>query len=77
MAAYPPEAKAARIQGVVRFEALIGKDGRLRSLTVLTGHPLLIPAAQEAVEQWEYRPFLLNGEAVEVETQIEVTFTLD
>ena len=69
-------AKQARIQGVVRLNAIIGKDGTIQNLTVATGHPLLVPAALEAVKQWVYRPTLLNGEAVEVVTQIDVNFTL-
>lgn len=73
---YPPLARQARIQGTVRFNAIIGKDGRIENLTVVSGHPLLIPAATEAVKQWVYKPTLLNGEPVEVVTQIDVNFTL-
>src|SRR5581483_7611671 len=73
---YPPLAKQARIQGVVRLNAIIGKDGTIQNLTVSTGHPLLVPAALEAVKQWVYKPTLLNGEPVEVVTQIDVNFTL-
>ena len=73
---YPPLAKQARIQGTVRFNAVIGKDGTIQNLTVVSGHPLLIPSAQEAVKQWVYKPTLLNGEPVEVVTQIDVNFTL-
>jgi protein TonB len=73
---YPALAKQARIQGQVRFTAIIGKDGAIQNLQVISGHPLLIPAAQEAVRQWQYRPTLLNGEPVEVVTQIDVNFTL-
>jgi protein TonB len=73
---YPPLAKQARIQGVVRLNAIIGKDGTIQNLTVATGHPLLVPAAMEAVKQWVYKPTLLNGEPVEVVTQIDVNFTL-
>jgi protein TonB len=73
---YPPLAKQARIQGVVRLNAIIGKDGTIQNLTVATGHPLLVPAALEAVKQWVYKPTLLNGEPVEVVTQIDVNFTL-
>jgi len=73
---YPPLAKQARIQGTVRFTAIIGKDGTIQNLQLVTGHPLLVAAAQDAVRQWVYRPTLLNGEPVEVITQIDVNFTL-
>ena len=73
---YPPLAKQARIQGTVRFTAIIGKDGTIQNLQLVTGHPLLVAAAQDAVKQWVYKPTLLNGEAVEVVTQIDVNFTL-
>jgi protein TonB len=73
---YPPLAKQARIQGTVRFTAIIGRDGSIQNLTLVSGHPLLIPSAQEAVRQWVYQPTLLNGEPVEVVTQIDVNFTL-
>jgi TonB family protein len=74
--AYPPLAKQARISGVVRLHALIAKDGTVADLKVISGHPLLIPAALEAVKMWVYQTTLLNGEPVEVETQIDVNFTL-
>ena len=73
---YPPLAKQARIQGVVRLNAIISKDGTIQNLSVISGHPLLVPAAMEAVKQWRYAPTLLNGEPVEVVTQIDVNFTL-
>jgi len=73
---YPPLARQARIQGTVRFTAIIGVDGHIQNLTLVTGHPLLVPSAQEAVKQWVYQPTLLNGEPVEVVTQIDVNFTL-
>jgi len=73
---YPPMAKQARIQGVVRLEAHIGRDGRVLNLKVISGHPLLSPAAIDAVKQWEYKPMVLNGEAVEVFTTVDVNFTL-
>ena len=73
---YPPLAKQARISGVVRFNAVIGKDGTIQNLTLVSGHPLLVPSATEAVRQWVYQPTLLNGEPVEVVTQIDVNFTL-
>ena len=73
---YPPLALQARITGVVHLNAIIGKDGTVENLTVASGHPLLVPAAMQAVKQWVYAPTLLNGQAVEVVTQIEVNFTL-
>jgi TonB family protein len=72
----PPLALQARISGVVRLNAIIGKDGTVQNLTVTSGHPLLVPAALEAVKQWVYAPTLLNGQAVEVVTQIDVNFAL-
>jgi len=73
---YPPLAKQARIQGVVKLNAIISRDGTIQNLSVLSGHPLLVPSAMEAVKQWVYQPTLLNGEPVEVVTQIDVNFTL-
>ncbi len=73
---YPPLAKQARIQGVVRLEAIISKTGTIERLQLLSGHPLLVPSALDAVKQWRYRPTILNGEPVEVVTTIEVHFTL-
>lgn len=73
---YPPLAKQARVQGTVKFQAIIGKDGTIQNLQLISGHPLLVPAATDAVKQWMYRPTLLNGEPVEVVTQIDVNFTL-
>jgi TonB family protein len=74
--AYPPLAKQARISGTVRFTALIGTDGSIVSLQLVSGHPLLVQSAQEAVSQWQYKPTLLNGAPVEVITQIDVNYTL-
>jgi TonB family protein len=73
---YPPLAKQARIQGTVRFTALIGTDGSVASLQLVEGHPLLVEAARDAVSQWQYTPTLMNGTAAEVVTQIDVNFTL-
>ncbi|MCX6624496.1 MAG: energy transducer TonB [Acidobacteria bacterium] len=73
---YPPLAKQARVQGVVRFQAIIGKDGTIQNLQLMTGHPLLVQSAQEAVKRWVYKPTLLNGEPVEVVTIIDVNFSL-
>jgi protein TonB len=74
---YPQLAKLARIQGTVRLEALIATDGTIKHLRIKSGHPLLVKAALEAVERWRYRPTLLNGQPVEVETEIEVNFALE
>jgi protein TonB len=74
--AYPPIAKAARIQGVVVFQAVIGADGQIRNLQLGEGHPLLVEAAKTAILQWRYRPTLLNGKPVEVLTTITVRFAL-
>ena len=74
---YPPLAKQARISGTVRFTAIIGKDGTIQNLTLVSGHPLLVQSTQDAVRQWRYKPTMLNGEPVEVVTQIDVNFTLN
>ena len=74
---YPPLAKASRTQGTVRLEAIIAPDGSIKNLRSLSGPPLLIKAAMDAVQQWRYRPTLLNGNAVEVLTEIDVVFTLN
>ena len=73
---YPPLARQARIQGSVILQALIGKDGTIQNLHVVSGHPMLTNAALEAVKEWRYKPYFLNGEPVEVETTINVNFTL-
>jgi periplasmic protein TonB len=73
---YPPLARQARIQGVVILQAQISKEGNIQNLQLISGHPMLAPAAIEAVKQWKYKPYLLNGEPVEVETQVQVNFTL-
>ncbi len=73
---YPPLARQARIQGVVILQAQISKDGSIQNLQLISGHPMLAPAAIEAVKQWKYKPYLLNGEPVEVDTQVQVNFTL-
>jgi protein TonB len=73
---YPPLAQRARIQGAVELRAIIGKTGAIENLVVVRGHPMLAPAALEAVKQWRYRPYLLNGEPIAVETDITVNFLL-
>jgi len=74
--AYPPLARQARIQGTVLLQAEISKDGTIENLRLISGHPMLAPAAIEAVKQWRYKPYMLNGEPVAVETQVQVNFTL-
>jgi TonB family protein len=71
---YPPLALQARISGTVRLHAIVGKDGSVQELTLVSGHPLLVRAALDAVKQWRYKPLLLNGEPVEVDTVIDVVF---
>lgn len=73
---YPSIAKQAGVSGVVKIEAIIARDGTIRKLEVHSGHPLLIKPAMDAVKQWRYRPTILNGEPVEVLTQVEVRFVL-
>jgi periplasmic protein TonB len=73
---YPKIALGARIVGIVLLKAVIGKDGDIKELQVVSGHPILVPAAIDAVKQWRYRPYLLNGEPVEVETNVIVTFQI-
>jgi periplasmic protein TonB len=74
---YPPLAKSARISGSVHLSAVIGTDGRIAGLRVMDGHPLLVRAAMDAVKRWIYQPTLLNGDPVEVVTEVTVTFTLN
>lgn len=73
---YPPLARQARVQGTVRLQAIIAKDGTIQQLEVISGHPLLVQAALDAVRQRRYQPTLLNNEPVEVVTTIDVVFTL-
>ncbi|HEY1402102.1 MAG TPA: energy transducer TonB [Terriglobales bacterium] len=73
---YPPLARQARIQGQVVLQAEISKEGAIQNLQLISGHPMLAPAAIEAVKQWRYKPYLLNGEPVAVDTQVVVNFTL-
>jgi len=73
---YPPLARQARIQGKVQLHAIIDKDGRVGQLEVVSGHPLLVKAALDAVQNWRYQATVLNGEPVEVDTTIDVNFVL-
>jgi periplasmic protein TonB len=74
---YPPLARQTRISGTVRLHAIIAKNGTVEQLEVMSGHPLLVQAALDAVRQWRYQPTQLNGEAVEVDTTIDVIFSLN
>ncbi|MGA7683966.1 MAG: energy transducer TonB [Terriglobales bacterium] len=74
---YPPLARQARIQGQVVLQAEISKEGTIQNLQLISGHAMLAPAAIEAVKQWRYKPYLLNGEPVAVETQVIVNFSLN
>jgi protein TonB len=73
---YPPLARQTRISGTVKLHAIIGKDGTVQQLQVVSGHPLLVQSALDAVRQWRYQPTLLNGDPVEVDTEIDVIFSL-
>lgn len=73
---YPPLARQTRISGTVKLHAIIAKNGGVESLTVVSGHPLLVQSALDAVKQWRYQPTLLNGDPVEVDTEIDVIFSL-
>jgi protein TonB len=73
---YPPLARQARIQGTVVLAAVISKAGTIDNLKLLSGHPMLVQAAIDAVSQWRYRPYILNGDVIEVDTQITVNFVL-
>ncbi len=73
---YPPLARQTRISGTVKLHAIIGKDGSVQQLQVVSGHPLLVQSALDAVKQWRYQPTLLNGDPVEVDTEIDVIFSL-
>lgn len=73
---YPTLARSARVQGDVVLSAIINTNGQIENLQLVSGHPMLVPAAIAAVKQWHYKPYLLNGQPVEVETTITVIFTL-
>lgn len=73
---YPPAAKQARISGLARMEAVIARDGTVKEVTAISGHPMLVEAAVEAVRRWQYRPTEVDGQPVEVRTRIDVRFEL-
>lgn len=74
--AYPPEALNGRIQGLVVLHVVVSKAGDVDTVELISGHPLLVPAAIDAVKQWKYKPYLLQGKPVEMDTQIQVNFVL-
>ena len=73
---YPEEARRKHVQGTVVMKAVIGHEGEVQELTLVSGDPLLAPAALKAAKQWKYKPYLLQGQPVEVETQIMTVFSL-
>jgi TonB family protein len=73
---YPEEARAGRIQGSVELRAIVGVDGHVHALHIVTGHPLLAPAAYNAVRQWEFKPYVVNGKTLPVDTNVTVNFKL-
>lgn len=74
---YPDDAKAAQVVGTVVMQVIIGKDGSVREAKLISGPPMLVKAAQNAVKKWKYEPTLLNGEPVEVSTMVSIAFSLD
>ena len=74
---YPAIARQIRLQGTVVLRAMIGSDGNIERIQVISGHPILVQAARDAVSQWRYRPYFLNGMAIPVETEVTVKFNLN
>ncbi len=73
---YPPQARRAHVTGTVRLSVIVSKEGTIVGCTPIKGHRLLVQAAIDSVRQWKYKPSLLNGEPVEVSSEVDVTFTL-
>jgi TonB family protein len=73
---YPREAREQRIEGTVRLHVIISTDGKVQYVELVSGDPILAKSAVEAVRKWEYKPMLLNGEPVEVDTTVDVIFSL-
>ena len=73
---YPPSAMRLRIEGAVQLMATISKNGNISAVKILSGDPQLARAAADAVKQWKYKPYLLNGEPVEIQTQVTLNFKL-
>lgn len=74
---YPELARQMRVQGKVILDVIINKKGKVREIRPASGHPLLVPAAMDAVKQWKYRPIRVNGHKVEAKTQVVVNFEFD
>jgi protein TonB len=74
---YPPLARAARVQGTVTFKFTITESGAVTDIMLVRGHPLLVAAAKDALEQWTYKPFEENGQAISVRTSVDIPFRLD
>jgi periplasmic protein TonB len=73
---YPTQARSSHIEGTVVLEAVVGKDGKVKQVRVVSGQPMLAQAAEKAVRQWQYKPYMLNGQPVEIDTTINVNFKL-
>jgi protein TonB len=74
---YPPKAVAARIQGVVEFTVTVGPEGKVEKIQLVSGHPIMVEAAKEAVQKWVYHPATVDGTAISFVTQVIVPFRLD
>jgi len=74
---YPKQAKKDHVSGLVRMEIVVGGDGRVVQMKVVSGDPMLVPAATEAVQKWRYRPMTINGKPVEVVSEVDVNFQLN
>jgi len=74
---YPEKAREMRVQGAVVLKVILSKKGKIKEITVVSGHPLLVPAAMDAVKQWKYKPYRVQGHAVEAWTDVVVNFTLE
>jgi protein TonB len=74
---YPEKARQMRIQGTVILHVLLDKKGKIKEINVVSGHPLLVPAAMDAVKQWKYKPARVEGRKVEAETDVVINFELE
>lgn len=73
---YPAQARQARLEGKVAFNITIARDGSVRDIQLVSGHPMLVPAAEQAIRQWRYTPTLLDGRAIDMSTRVEINFAL-
>ncbi len=73
---YPAQARQARLEGKVAFNITIARDGSVRDIQLVSGHPMLVPAAEQAIRQWRYTPTLLDGRAIDMATRVELNFAL-